>query len=195
MSHLSKIYHFIILDANPITIEYKNNTKQRNLNTVFANISTKKSLTSDSFLLIMSQMTKHILKSFLLPPQVPCAFSKDPIYTFNDRPDVKHFAVENRSALGDLQDLNALAQYMKQFDPAKFHEAMLDFHLLIFLATMEMLPLKVGETKIDVKIMCIPHPDTTALKCVKNINIITYYMTRSREMIHMSAMFNFEFSI
>ena len=56
------------VDANPITIGYiwlqsyegfdnaKNNMKQRNLNTVVANISKTTSPTSDSYLLIMSQM-------------------------------------------------------------------------------------------------------------------------------------------
>ena len=63
--HDFKMLHF---DANPITIEYlvtefnerfvnaKNNIKQRNLNTVFANISKKTLPTSDSFLLIMSHI-------------------------------------------------------------------------------------------------------------------------------------------
>ena len=53
-------------DANPITITWlqsyeecvhaKNNIKQRNWNTVFANISKPISPTSDSFLLIMSHI-------------------------------------------------------------------------------------------------------------------------------------------
>ena len=57
---------------------------------------------------------------------------------------MKHFPVENRQGLGEIQDLNALAQYMKQFPETKFLEAMLDFHLLVFLATMDMLPLRVS---------------------------------------------------
>ncbi|XP_072030080.1 nuclear protein localization protein 4 homolog [Amphiura filiformis] len=73
---------------------------------------------------------------------VPCAFSKDPIYSFNDRPDMKHFPVENRAELGELQDINAVATYMKQFQEDRFLEAMSDFHLLVFLATMDMLPLR-----------------------------------------------------
>ena len=59
-------------DANPTTIGYlvtdsydkfvnaKNNIKQRNLNTVFANISKTIWPTSDSFLLIMSHIWKNL---------------------------------------------------------------------------------------------------------------------------------------
>ena len=79
MSHLSKIsisiflHHFLItskcfiLMHTPLQLDiwlqsyegfdnYKNNIKQRNLNTVFANISITTFPTSDSFLLIMSHM-------------------------------------------------------------------------------------------------------------------------------------------
>ena len=44
--------------------EAKNNIKQRNLNTVFANILKTTSPTSDSFLLIMSHMVKAFFFSF-----------------------------------------------------------------------------------------------------------------------------------
>ena len=61
LSHNLKMLYF---DAHPITIGYlvtdyeeffnaKNNIKQRNLNTIFANISKTIWPTSDSFLLIM----------------------------------------------------------------------------------------------------------------------------------------------
>ena len=65
LSHNFKMLHFY---ANPITIGYlvaelnegfdnaKDNIKQRNLNTVFANSSKTTSPTSDSFLLIMSHI-------------------------------------------------------------------------------------------------------------------------------------------
>ena len=79
MSHLSKIsfsfflHHFLktskcfILMQTPLQLDIwlqsyegfgnaKNNIMQRNLNTVFANISKTTSPTSDSFLLIMSQL-------------------------------------------------------------------------------------------------------------------------------------------
>lgn len=42
-----------------------------------------------------------------------------------------------------LQDFNTLIHYMEQFPPSKFFEAVSDFHLLMYLATTDMLPLKV----------------------------------------------------
>lgn len=44
---------------------------------------------------------------------------------------------------GQLQEFNSLCTYMQQFSSDQFLEAMTDFHLLVFLATMDMLPLKV----------------------------------------------------
>ena len=43
-----------------------------------------------------------------------------------------------------LQDFNALIHYMEEFPPSKFLECASDFHLLLFLATTDMLPLKVS---------------------------------------------------
>ena len=44
----------------------KNNIKQRNLNTVFANISKTTSPTSDSFLLIMSHISIQLYLNFIV---------------------------------------------------------------------------------------------------------------------------------
>ena len=41
------------------------------------------------------------------------------------------------------QDFNALVRYLNQFSPDEFLSAMSNFHLLVFLATCDMLPLKV----------------------------------------------------
>ena len=67
----SKMLHF---DANLLQLDIwlqnydgfdnaKDNMKQRNLNTVFANISKPTSPTSDSFLLIMSHMSAGIVQT------------------------------------------------------------------------------------------------------------------------------------
>ena len=42
-----------------------------------------------------------------------------------------------------LQDFAALTIFLEKFPPSKFLEAMSDFHLLMFLASSDMLPLKV----------------------------------------------------
>lgn len=68
---------------------------------------------------------------------LPAAFAKDPIYTFNENsPLVKlNFTIENRLELGESQDFESLKNYMKQFPTYRFLDAMNDFHLLIFLVT------------------------------------------------------------
>ena len=91
--HNFKVLHF---DANPITIGYiwlqscegfinnaKNNIKQRNLNTVFANISKKTSPTSDSFLLIMSHIETVILNFTFLLVQTASSYLIPLLFVFD----------------------------------------------------------------------------------------------------------------
>lgn len=52
------------------------------------------------------------------------------------------FPVENRLVDGQLQDFHALSNYLSQFSPNEFLTAMNDFHLLLYIATMDMLPMK-----------------------------------------------------
>lgn len=44
---------------------------------------------------------------------------------------------------GQIQEFNSLCSYMQQFTKEQFLEAVSDFHLLIFIATMDMFPMKV----------------------------------------------------
>lgn len=43
---------------------------------------------------------------------------------------------------GHIQDFNALSQYLSQFNPDEFLAAMSDFHLLLYIAMMDMLPMR-----------------------------------------------------
>ncbi|XP_033630612.1 nuclear protein localization protein 4 homolog [Asterias rubens] len=95
----------------------------------------------DSYGNSSKSLARPLPVEFLLV-DVTSGFPKDPMYTFNDSPTVKHFPVENRSELGEVQDLGPLAQYMKQFSSEQFMEAMLDFHLMVYLAAMQMLPIR-----------------------------------------------------
>ncbi|KAK7507678.1 hypothetical protein BaRGS_00001613 [Batillaria attramentaria] len=78
---------------------------------------------------------------------MPCAFPADFQYTFKTLDGLRTFPAENREHMGETQDFNALVQYMEQYSPNQFLRAMSDFHLLMFLATSEMLPLR---EKLDV---------------------------------------------
>ncbi|XP_071966038.1 nuclear protein localization protein 4 homolog [Antedon mediterranea] len=95
----------------------------------------------DSYGNVLKKLARPLPVEFLLL-DVPSGFSKDPIYAFNGRNAANHFPIENRSEFGEIQDLTALSKYMKQFPKSEFLQAMSDFHLLMYLATFEMFPLK-----------------------------------------------------
>lgn len=88
----------------------------------------------------VTELARPLPVEYLLV-DIPCAFPVNPIYTFSDS-NHKNFPVENRESLGEIQDFNALTQYMEEYSPTQFLEAMSDFHLLLFLASCDMLPLK-----------------------------------------------------
>lgn len=49
-----------------------------------------------------------------------------------------------RMIQGHLQDFGTLSNYMRQFSDDQFLLAMSDFHVLLYIATMDMLPLRVS---------------------------------------------------
>jgi nuclear protein localization family protein 4 len=66
---------------------------------------------------------------------LPAAFAKETMFTFNE--NSKHlktrFPIENRKQIGELQNFEVLAKYMRQFPANSFLEAVSNFHLLLFL--------------------------------------------------------------
>lgn len=73
---------------------------------------------------------------------VPASTPVEPQYTFIADSTIRSFPVENRLIDGHIQDFNALIQYMNQFTKSRFLDALSDFHVLLYIATMDMLPLK-----------------------------------------------------
>lgn len=65
-----------------------------------------------------------------------------PIYTFTANDARRNFPVENRYIDGHLQDFNTLSAYISKWDSNEFLEAVSDFHLLLYLSCMDMLPMK-----------------------------------------------------
>lgn len=53
---------------------------------------------------------------------------------------------------GHVQEFHSLCTYMKQFSPDQFLEAMSDFHLLLFIASMDIVPMKVISTRHSIRI-------------------------------------------
>ncbi|KAG7154439.1 Nuclear protein localization protein 4-like [Homarus americanus] len=70
----------------------------------------------------------------------PVSTPNEPIYTF--AVNETNFPVANRMVEGHLQDFNALATYLKKFGDEQFLEAVSDLHVLVYIATMDMLPLR-----------------------------------------------------
>ncbi|XP_053697896.1 nuclear protein localization protein 4 homolog isoform X2 [Sabethes cyaneus] len=74
---------------------------------------------------------------------VPASTPVVPLYTFHERKDVSHyFPVENRLIDGHIQDFAALSDYLGRSRSMDFLETMSDFHLLLYLYRMDMLPMK-----------------------------------------------------
>lgn len=95
----------------------------------------------DSYGNEVSRLARPLPVEYLLV-DVPASTPVTPTYTFNPDPSKQPFPVENRFVEGHIQDFNALATYLQQFAFDEFYEAIDDFHLLIYIATMDMLPMK-----------------------------------------------------
>uniref|UniRef100_A0A8C6Q7T7 Nuclear protein localization protein 4 homolog n=1 Tax=Nothobranchius furzeri TaxID=105023 RepID=A0A8C6Q7T7_NOTFU len=70
---------------------------------------------------------------------ITTTFPKDPQYTFTS---TQRFPIENRDILGETQDFHSLATYLSQCSSTSFLDIVSDFHLLLFLVTNEVMPLR-----------------------------------------------------
>ncbi|XP_057682181.1 nuclear protein localization protein 4 homolog [Corythoichthys intestinalis] len=70
---------------------------------------------------------------------ITTTFPKDPQFTFSS---AQRFPIENREILGETQDFHSLATYLSQCTSASFLDVVSDFHLLLFLVTNEIMPLR-----------------------------------------------------
>lgn len=93
----------------------------------------------------VTQLARPLPIEYLLI-DVPVSTPLEPQFTFQLPSDtIKAFPIENRSNVADIQDFDALASYIRQFPEENFLQGMSNFHLLIYLATADMLPVKVGQ--------------------------------------------------
>lgn len=89
----------------------------------------------------VSRLARPLPVEYLLV-DVPASTPLAPIYTFTTRNTKDMFPIENRYISGHLQDFNALSVYLSKWKPDEFLEAISDFHLLLYLTFMDMLPMK-----------------------------------------------------
>ncbi|XP_067006587.1 nuclear protein localization protein 4 homolog [Anabrus simplex] len=73
---------------------------------------------------------------------VPASTPITPVSTFHADPKIQPFPLENRMVDGHIQDFSALSNYMQQFTPDQFLQAVSDFHFLLYISTMDMLPMR-----------------------------------------------------
>ncbi|XP_021925198.1 nuclear protein localization protein 4 homolog [Zootermopsis nevadensis] len=73
---------------------------------------------------------------------IPVSTPLNPLFTFCADANVRPFPVENRMVDGHIQDFSALSSYMQQFTPDCFLKAVSDFHFLLYISSMDMLPMK-----------------------------------------------------
>ncbi|OQV20703.1 Nuclear protein localization protein 4-like protein [Hypsibius exemplaris] len=87
---------------------------------------------------------------------VPAAMPKEPRYTFKPPGKGKQlFPVENR--LDQIQDIGALLHYTSQFPRTHFLDAISDFHVLIFMASLETVTL--NDDDLDILVAAVMSGD------------------------------------
>ncbi|XP_044016289.1 nuclear protein localization protein 4 homolog isoform X3 [Aphidius gifuensis] len=94
----------------------------------------------DSYGNEVSRIARPLPVEYLLV-DVPASTPLTPQYTFYSNDNIKPFPVENRLIDGQIQEFNAFSNYMQQFTPDEFLNAVSDFHLLLYISTMDMLPM------------------------------------------------------
>ncbi|XP_076756687.1 nuclear protein localization protein 4 homolog [Xylocopa sonorina] len=95
----------------------------------------------DSYGNEVSRLARPLPVEYLLV-DVPASTPLTPQFTFYISNNIIPFPIENRLIDGQIQEFSSLCSYMQQFTKDKFLEAVSDFHLLIFIATMDMFPMK-----------------------------------------------------
>ncbi|CAA9997563.1 unnamed protein product [Nesidiocoris tenuis] len=95
----------------------------------------------DSYGNEVSKLARPLPVEYLLV-DVPVSTPLTPVYSFRSDPAKNPFPVENRLLDKHIQDFNALSAYFQQFTAQEFLAAVSDFHVLLYISTMEMLPMK-----------------------------------------------------
>jgi nuclear protein localization family protein 4 len=110
--------------------------------------STEKNYVPDVFFMAKDEYGNEVKKlgrplpvEYLLI-DVPVSTPKEPQYTFPVPKERKQFPVGNRLLENSLQDFNSFARYISQFRSAEFYESIADFHVLLFLAALDIVPLR-----------------------------------------------------
>jgi len=91
----------------------------------------------------VTKMARPLPLEYLLT-EVPTAFYTGSNSKYSCSNSVEGFTPCNRDALGEIQNLTAVSKYLGKFshdDDGMFLQAMCDFHLLVYLATNDTIPM------------------------------------------------------
>uniref|UniRef100_A0A4W3K1V5 Nuclear protein localization protein 4 homolog n=2 Tax=Callorhinchus milii TaxID=7868 RepID=A0A4W3K1V5_CALMI len=94
---------------------------------------------TDKFGNEITQLARPLPVEYLII-DITTTFPKDPVYTFVSSPHP--FAVVNREVMGETQDFHSLSTYLSQNQSEFFLDIISDFHLLVFLVTNDVMPLR-----------------------------------------------------
>ncbi|KAI6243005.1 hypothetical protein M3Y99_00211400 [Aphelenchoides fujianensis] len=70
---------------------------------------------------------------------VPAGMPKEPYTSFHVSAPEKGFVIENRTLIGQVQDMKAVARYVLDFSSNQFPELAANFHFLLYLLTNDVL--------------------------------------------------------
>ncbi|KAI6208200.1 NPL4 domain containing protein [Aphelenchoides besseyi] len=84
---------------------------------------------------------------------VPTGMPKEPSSSFHVSPADKGFVIENRTLLGQVQDMKSVAHYVLDFSPNQFLECASNFHFLLYLLTNDVLKFSDNEVAALCKIL------------------------------------------
>ncbi|CAN0273309.1 unnamed protein product [Lampetra planeri] len=87
----------------------------------------------------ITQLARPLPLEYLII-DIPTTFPREPQYTFSTI--TTQFPIENREITGETQDFSSLADYLAQPGSKSLLETLANFHLLIFLATNDVMPLR-----------------------------------------------------
>ncbi|XP_069511243.1 nuclear protein localization protein 4 homolog [Ambystoma mexicanum] len=87
----------------------------------------------------ITQLARPLPVEYLII-DITTTFPKDPVYTFSISSNP--FPIENRDVLGETQDFHCLATYLSQNTSSVFLDIISDFHLLLFLVSNDVMPLR-----------------------------------------------------
>lgn len=126
----------------------------------------------DSYGNEVSRLARPLPVEYLLV-DVPASTPLTPQFTFTADTSIRSFPVENRLIYGHTQDFAALSSYMSQFSPDQFLKAVSDFHLLLYIATMDVLPMRVQQ---ECSILLLNFCFENCLNICGILNILQKYM-------------------